>query len=398
MTGHRRTILTMMKDEAADLLEWVAYHRLIGFDGICVYTNDCTDGTDQMLDRMQQMGLVRHFRNVVPDGKKPQPHALTLGQKNSEIRDSDWLLVMDADEFLVIKTGAGHLDDLIAAVRPDTQAIAATWRIMGSNGLVDWNPGLVSASYTRSAPAGFRKGWGVKTLFRPFPHLKLGIHRPTIQQARKDPARMQALLDQLWINGSGRPLPPSFKRAAWRSSAASVGRELVEIHHYAVKSAESYLLRGMRGNVNNKIGKYDATYFAIFDRNEEPCDTLLQHRSAIEGEISAWLEDETLRTLYRTGLAIHAGRIARLRGTPDFQARIAALKRAGAVPYDQLDDILYVQPLPPQSKALVRKMQASGQDDRTIARQIAHSLRALNERRDAEEAAEMAQMERDGPG
>ena len=41
-----------MKDEGPFLLEWVAYHRLIGVNDILVFTNDCSDGTDQMLERI----------------------------------------------------------------------------------------------------------------------------------------------------------------------------------------------------------------------------------------------------------------------------------------------------------------------------------------------------------
>ena len=82
MPKHRYTILSMMKDEGHCLLEWVAYHHLIGFDNICVYTNNCQDGTDDMLIRLQEMGYCQHFRNEVPKGKKPQPHALWLAGKN----------------------------------------------------------------------------------------------------------------------------------------------------------------------------------------------------------------------------------------------------------------------------------------------------------------------------
>ena len=41
---HTYTILSMMKDEGHSLVEWVAYHNHIGFDNICVYTNNCSDG------------------------------------------------------------------------------------------------------------------------------------------------------------------------------------------------------------------------------------------------------------------------------------------------------------------------------------------------------------------
>src|SRR6056297_965865 len=156
----RFTALSMMKDEGPGLLEWVAHHRLAGFDRIVVFTNDCTDGTDAMLDRLEAMGELRHLRNPVPPGKKPQPHALRLARAHPAVIGSDWILPLDADEFLNVKVGAGRVCDLVAAVPDGTDAIAITWRVHGSAGLTHWCPGLATERYDRAAPDDFPKGWG----------------------------------------------------------------------------------------------------------------------------------------------------------------------------------------------------------------------------------------------
>ena len=33
-----------MRNEAPFILEWIAYHRAIGFDDFLIYSNDCSDG------------------------------------------------------------------------------------------------------------------------------------------------------------------------------------------------------------------------------------------------------------------------------------------------------------------------------------------------------------------
>ena len=38
-----------MRDEGLVILEWVAHYRALGFDTIVVYTNDNTDGSDDLL-------------------------------------------------------------------------------------------------------------------------------------------------------------------------------------------------------------------------------------------------------------------------------------------------------------------------------------------------------------
>ncbi|MEK7854637.1 MAG: type VI secretion system baseplate subunit TssG, partial [Acidobacteriota bacterium] len=40
-------------DEGAFLLEWLAHHRASGFTDVLVFSNDCSDGTDLMLDRIR---------------------------------------------------------------------------------------------------------------------------------------------------------------------------------------------------------------------------------------------------------------------------------------------------------------------------------------------------------
>ena len=124
MTGVIRpgvTLLTMMKDEGPRLLEWLAYHRLIGAEAVVVYTNGCRDGTDAMLDRLEAMGLVRHLRNDVPEGKKPQPHALGLAETRAEIAGAAWLMAIDADEFVHVKTGDGSFAALLDACPEGTE-------------------------------------------------------------------------------------------------------------------------------------------------------------------------------------------------------------------------------------------------------------------------------------
>lgn len=361
------SILSMMKDEGPFLLEWLAYHQHIGFDQVSVYTNKCNDGTDDMLRRLEEMGLARHYRNDVPAGKKPQPHALGLATANPDIRDTDWLIVMDADEFLSVKLKQGRITDLIDALPHATDGIALTWRYFGSSGLTDWNPGLVTENYTHAAPDSFHKGWGVKTLFRPFEHMRLGIHRPHVKSAGGKPELAQLLQDQNWVNGSGKALDKTFITSGWRSTEQSLGYAWAEMNHYGVKSREAYLLRQIRGNVNNKADKYNAAYFSIFDRNEIEAPNIQRQLPKVKATIAQWLEDPRLRKLQDEALDYHRTQVAQLRSAPEYNGLIAELDQAGDIPIDRLNEVLYIQHMPPAAQEKVRKLQASGMADRDIA-------------------------------
>lgn len=376
MPKHRFTIMSMMKDEGHSLVEWVAYHKHIGFDNIVVYTNDCTDGTDDMLIRLEELGWVQHFRNDVSEGRKPQPNALALGTRNPEVTDSEWILTMDADEFLSIKVGRGWITDLVDNMDPKADGIAITWRFFGSNNVTRWDPGLAIESYTRSAPDKFPKGWGVKTLFKPYRDMKLGIHRPHIKKAKKVPANAKLLLDQFWLNGSGDPMPHEFSLSGWRSTKPTLGYDLVEMNHYAVKSYESYLLRRIRGNVNNKPDKYNAAYFALFDRNELECTNVQRHVRATKRKIEAILADPIMRELQQKAILHHQNRVQQLRETEEYEGWLDELKKAGQVPLDKLDEVLFIQHLPKEWQLKVKELQAQGVPDGNIAKMIAQTQTA----------------------
>ena len=72
-------IATCMKDEGPFILEWLAWHKSIGIKNFVVFTNDCTDGTVEILDRLDALGELRHLANpaLVSGSTYFQPAALS---------------------------------------------------------------------------------------------------------------------------------------------------------------------------------------------------------------------------------------------------------------------------------------------------------------------------------
>ncbi len=152
--------LSTMKDEGPFVVEWVAHHLALGFTEVMVYTNDCSDGTDALLKRLEALDIgVHHRENVIPEGMKPHPSMLKLAADEQLVIDSDWLLVLDADEFMVINHPSGTLDGLVADLNAmDAQAMVLTWRIFGSSGIRDWSRAPITDQFTRAAPEFWNKG------------------------------------------------------------------------------------------------------------------------------------------------------------------------------------------------------------------------------------------------
>ena len=139
------------------------------------------------------------------------------------------------------------------------------------------------------------------------------------------------------------------------------------MNHYGVKSREAYLLRQIRGNVNNKADKYNAAYFSIFDRNEIEAPNIQRQLPNVKATIAQWLEDPKLRKLQDEALDYHRTQVAQLRSAPEYNGLIAELDQAGDIPIDRLNEVLYIQHMPPAAQDKVRKLQASGMPDRDIA-------------------------------
>ena len=64
-------IVGCMKNEAPYIVEWVAYHRTMGVDNFLIYTDGCEDGTSEILDRLQEMGVLQHRNNDEWKGNSP---------------------------------------------------------------------------------------------------------------------------------------------------------------------------------------------------------------------------------------------------------------------------------------------------------------------------------------
>lgn len=328
--------LSTMKDEGPFVVEWVAHHLAVGFTELMVYTNDCSDGTDTLLKRLEALGIgVHHRENVIPEGMKPHPSMLKSAAEEDLIITSDWLLVLDADEFMVVTHPSGTLDGLVGDLNAkNAQAMVLTWRIFGSSGVRTWSRTPITDQFTRAAPEFWNKGWGTKTMLRFDPkHLRLGMHRPVIKAQFKDTDYPESVL---WVNGSGRPLEDWFKLRGWRSIRRTVGYDWAQINHYAIKSMDAYSLRKFRGNANLKKDKYNSDYWSLQDRNEVEDLTIARHRARRDAIMAALLADDEVRRLHEAAHARAEARLAEYAVSPDYHAYVQTLVDASNVPISQV--------------------------------------------------------------
>ena len=88
------------KNEGAFLLEWIADHKTIGFTDIVILSNDCEDGSDEMLDHLPKSGEIIHLRNDGQyDDRGIQFAALKRADRQKAMKEADWIMHLDIDEF-----------------------------------------------------------------------------------------------------------------------------------------------------------------------------------------------------------------------------------------------------------------------------------------------------------
>lgn len=332
----RLMALSTMKDEGPYVVEWVAHHLAIGFTDVMVYTNDCSDGTDTILKRLEALDIgVYHRENIIPEGMKPHPSMLKLAADEDLVINSSWLLVLDADEFMCINHPSHSLDGMVTDLDAmGAHAMVCTWRIFGSSGVRDWSRAPITDQFTRAAPVFWNKGWGTKTMLKFDPkYLRLGMHRPIIKSQFKDTDWPDS---QLWVNGSGRPMEDWFKLRGWRSIRRTVGYDWAQINHYAIKSMDAYSLRKFRGNANLKKDKYNSDYWSLQDRNEVEDKNIFRHalrRAQIMAEL---LKDPLIAQLHDAAHSHAEARLQEYRASPAYQELVAGLLAASDVPISQV--------------------------------------------------------------
>ena len=314
----RILVATCMKDEGPFILEWIAWTKAIGVTDIVVFSNDCGDGSDRLLDRLDAMGEITHLPNPAASrgGSYLQPAALHYVQQMPVFRRAEFFLSCDVDEFLNIRVGAGRLPDLFAAV-PAFDVLSACELVHGSNGHVAFEPGLVTElfpGHDNPRPGKWKARAGVKSIVR------LGERIAAVRNHRPDLAVPAA--DAVWLDGSGRPMADLAEDREQNGTDRRGRYDLVSLDHFPLRSAESHLVKMARGDVVVAGKQVSRRYWRVRDRNDHRSSDLGPGRARAQPVLDRLLADPELAARHAACVAAHRAMIARLRDAPDYAERL----------------------------------------------------------------------------
>lgn len=291
--------ITSMRNEGPHCLEWIAHHLAVGIDHFLIYTNDCDDGTDLILDALENAGLVTHIRQI-PKGKRTvQWQALKHATDHALVADADWVLVADCDEFINLRDPNETLKDMIASLPEGTDAMAMAWRLFGHSGHIEMRDELTIERFTHAAPTDIQLPLAhfFKSLFRPDAFRQIGVHRPKRKQDRVPN----------WVDGGGNPLPEGFAKQDSRINMFGIqaSSDLVQLNHYSLRSAEAFMVKRARGLPNHTEREIGLSYWVERNFNTVVDNSIQPMVGATKAKLGALLQIKTISNLHENACISH---------------------------------------------------------------------------------------------
>jgi O-antigen biosynthesis protein len=231
-------VCAIFKDEAPDLLEWLAFHKMIGVDLFFLYDNGSSDGGAELIrrssfarnvtvtdwaDRPGQLSAYNHFR---------VNHAAGFG----------WVAFIDLDEFIMPLAGSSIRNILMRKAYQPYAQILLQWLVFGPSGHVRRPVGLVTENYTRRLPETADASRHVKALVRP--EYFTGIDYTPHAAECSGPT----------CNSRGEAVLPY-------AIQPTECHEVMAIHHYFTKSREDWETKRRRGR-GDSLEPYQERVFA----------------------------------------------------------------------------------------------------------------------------------------
>jgi len=312
------SIVACARWEAPYIVEWVNYHRLIGFDHIFLYCND--DDPLEMFELLLPFTEGEHrfvtFQHFLYQGQQQAMYEHFL--KNHKDK-TEWVAFLDIDEFLRLPRD-GTVDRFVKSFGGATDAIYLNWLFFGNSGFQTPPPGGVLKNYTMretNVSNMMTKTFAKSSIFpSTLPRGEFAGHIWHYLNCLENFAaiRIQNVLGrdmQNYYFGEGDRETNDYLRSP------GIGAQILSvamINHYAYRSSEALqrrLARGTLGEFGNQsrlgsIGYVESLnqvedtalatlWSSVLDRAYESCVTPMPagrlislHKPASQSSVSAW--------------------------------------------------------------------------------------------------------------
>jgi hypothetical protein len=225
-TNSSKVILFTNARDESNIKEWVAHHLLLGFNHIHIYDhkskvhlkNQFINFPNVTVDRCELDGPIKNV--LIND-------AVEISKK----LNADWMLYLDADEFIVINDSNIDSVQELLSYYDYADSLSCNWLLFGTNYLKETPDGLIIDNYTRS------EIWlndHIKTFIRPSEFTIPNAHRSSIKNSDK----------AYHFNGTNlNKVTPIFLENKHYINTNKIENEKIFVAHYITQSEETYVKR-----------------------------------------------------------------------------------------------------------------------------------------------------------
>jgi glycosyltransferase involved in cell wall biosynthesis len=236
-------VCAIIRDEARDIAEWIAFQFAVGFDAVCIYDNGSVDGTADIV-----RAFAKHYDVRLRDWPTTAPDAQQEAYEDCLAATAglfDWLAFIDADELIIPRQG--DVRDLLER-HSAAPAIMINWAIFGTSGHATRPPGLMAETFRYRATYDHPSCRIVKQIVRS--STVVGLVYKCIAEVRGDMIRPSGVV-------------------VTRDNLRIPEHSVAQLNHYWTKSRAEWDARRQRGYRDPAtVTRRTTNDFASVDRNE----------------------------------------------------------------------------------------------------------------------------------
>ncbi len=257
-------LVLIAKNEAKYLPEWIEYHRVVGITRFFIYDNGSTDNTKDVLQQYIDEGIVTY--TWCPGRMRQYPaYADALDRFRFEVK---YMGFIDTDEFILPVQGndVPEIVEQFLEEDPFAGGIGVSWRIFGSNGVIEDNDGTVIGTFLRRADNAFERHRYIKTICNP---------RRTLYPL--SPYHFLFMDDIYMINEKKDRVEGEYDLTGSEQEC-----KYLQINHYFVKSREYWDNVKIKRGFADSADSYKNNDFEVNDRNEVLDKRMLKYVHIVE--------------------------------------------------------------------------------------------------------------------
>lgn len=233
-------ICAIFKDEAPYLLEWLAFHKMIGVDLFFLYDNGSSDGG---ADIVRASNFARNVTLTEWPERPGQLSAYNHFREHHAPRFT-WAAFIDIDEFIMPLVGSSIRDILMRPAYRHFAQILLQWVVFGPSGHERRPPGLVIENYVRRLPLNAEASRHIKTIVR------------TATMRGIDYTPHAAECDGPACNTRGEEVLPY-------AIQPTECHDVMVVNHYFTKSREEWDFKRRRGRGDSLEPHHDQMFFDV---------------------------------------------------------------------------------------------------------------------------------------